>query len=81
LHGALTASANVNRAQGAINHELRFVDVGIEYAVLFWGASRPSNTVLVSNIAAEHLGLAADITLSHEAVPPGLKTVDKLLKV
>lgn len=54
--------------------------VWIEDSVFFRRAARPPNTVLVSNIAAKHLGLAAEITLSHEGIPPGRKNYGQTLE-
>lgn len=47
------------------------MDIRIKDSILFGSTPGPSNTVLVSNMAAEHLTLAADVTLCHEVIPPG----------
>src|SRR5947209_13819978 len=70
----------MDRTHGAFDHDLRLMYVWIEDPILFRRAPRPPNTVLVSNIAAKHLGLAADVTLSHEATPPGRKNCRQTLE-
>ena len=49
--------------------DLRPLHVRIEDTICFGGAKLPLAAVVVSDVAAEHFGLAAKVALSHEDLP------------
>ena len=74
------ASGDLDALQRAVDHDLGLLDVRLEGAILLGCAQRPPNTVLISNVAAEHLFLAAELTLGHEMDPsPQGLSLDKYL--
>jgi hypothetical protein len=80
LKGPEAACANLNPLQRAVDDDLGFLDVRLEGAILLGSAQPPPDTVLISNVAAEHLFLAAELTLGHEMDPsPQALSLDKYL--
>ena len=76
LKGAQAPGAEVLGAHNAIDHHFGLLDVRLEHAALLRGAQSPSNTVLISNVAAKHFLLAAFVTLSQGPSPLERKTLD-----
>jgi hypothetical protein len=64
--------------QGTVDYDLGLLHIGLEGAILLGGAQPPPDAVLISNVAAEHLLLAAELTLGHEMDPsPQALSLDK----
>jgi hypothetical protein len=64
----------VNPLQPAIDLDAGALHIGIENSVGLGSTKLPLSAVVIADIAAEHLALAAEVTLSHRVE---LQTVKK----
>lgn len=64
LTGPEAAGADMDSPHDPIHEDLRPLHIGIEDAICLGRPKLPLATVVIPDVAAEHLGLAAEITLS-----------------
>src|SRR5579884_818586 len=72
LSGPEAARTDVHPLQLSVHEDPSTLNVGIEDTVGLGGAKLPLTAVVVPDVAAEHLALAAEVTLSHAPGTPSV---------